>query len=53
MRILTNLQYLNGLPVERDMLEESQESEQQEVFIDEVSAVKTKESSEDLLSEEV
>jgi len=38
MRILTDLQYLNGLPVERDMLEdESQESEMKEVVVNEVS----------------
>ena len=40
MRILTDLQYLNGLPVERDMLEdESQESEMKEVVVNEVSQI--------------
>ena len=29
MRVLENLQYLNGLPVERDILDEDQEDEQQ------------------------
>lgn len=49
MRVLTNLKYLNGLPVEHDMLEDEEGEEEQ----DEVQRVEDGDSPEQQSSEEI